>query len=222
MTDDASTDEPSGEPPQNPARSLLVVAAVLLVIGVPAALAWLYQERFLLTAAEYAWVSSQRAPLAGNGGDAAAAEPVLTLRRSRCFGECPAYELDVFASGRVEFRGEAFVCETAPPPAQVDPRSVRRLVDGMRAAGFANMPDYTRQDATDHHTVTVTLRDRGVVRTVEHYRGDAQAPRLLAWIEDRIDEVAGTSAWTGTWRDGQRRCEPRAVRAEPVGGSAGG
>ena len=30
---------------------------------------------------------------------------------------------------------------------------------------------------------------------VHHYQGDDAAPRLLKWIEDRIDEVSGSATW---------------------------
>jgi hypothetical protein len=197
------TDELSGLPKLTPQRTLVVVGAVLLMLGLLGALAWLYQTRIALTGPEQRWVSSQQAS-ASTSKSSLGDETVLTLRRSRCVeGFCPAYEVTIYGSGRVEFRGQAFVCEKAPPAGKVDPQSVKRLVDGLRAVEFLKMPSHTLNDVTDAPTSVVILKQGTSAHAVEHYHGDLRAPRLLTWIEDRIDEVANTSAWIGV-REGSR------------------
>jgi Domain of unknown function (DUF6438) len=134
----------------------------------------------------------------------------------RCMGTCPAYQLSIFGSGRVEFNGEAFVCEKRPATAQIDPASIQTLLKGLDIVAFDRMPDYTREDATDAPTATVTLKRPTGLHVVRHYRGDNSAPRLLNWIEDRIDEVAGSAPWTGVHEHHRRYCIEKDGTKRPI------
>ena len=131
---------------------------------------------------------------------------VVTLVRHTCFGTCPAYKVSVNASGRVEFHGEANVCEVRPAPIFVDASAVAQLVDGLTAVRFESMPSYTHEDVTDASSATITLRRHNTVHVVEHYHGDKAAPRLLNLIEDRIDEVSKSSRWVGSRKEFKREC----------------
>jgi len=175
-------------------RAIVVVGAVLLILGLLAAFSWLYDVRVFLTDVEHRWISSQRSSSTAVTEPPLGVDTVVTLRRTECYGFCPAYEVSIFGSGRVEFHGEAYVCEQAPAVATVDQSSVRQLVDGMLSVGFMQMPSYVHYVMSDAPTAIVTLRQGDSMHTVAHYHGDPQAPRLVSWIEDRIDEVARTSA----------------------------
>jgi len=120
---------------------------------------------------------------------------VVDLQRGQCYGRCPAYEVKINGSGRVEFHGVAFVCEKNPPQTKIDPLLVQQLIDGLNNISFFNIPNYTSYDVTDNPFASITLNMDGPSHKVEHYFGDRKAPRLLNMIEERIDEIAGTSKW---------------------------
>ena len=200
-----STDASEQDPLDIPSYPTAVVASTLLLFSLLFAVMWLYQYKLAPSAFENTWLASQRTP-PQQGSAPLDDDTVIILQRTRCFGRCPAYQVSIFGSGRVEFNGEAFVCEKGPTTAQIDPATIQTLLKGLDIVGFDGMPNYTREDATDAPTAIVTLERPTGLHSVRHYSGDGSAPRLLNWIEDRIDEVAGSAPWTGVHEHHGRYC----------------
>lgn len=193
-------DEPRARVP----TSFVILGAVLALGLILLAIYALYALKIAPTQSEALWFATQEKQ---NKHLAQAQDgTVVTLARQTCFGTCPAYRVSVYASGRVEFHGEAYVCDSRPAPILVDPSVVAQLVDGLTAVRFEKMPNYTRVDVTDNSSATITLRTPSAVHVVEHYHGDSAAPRLLSLIEDRIDEVSESSRWVGVRNDFNREC----------------
>jgi len=187
--------------PQEPifglGASWTIVASTIALFFILVGLDVLHESKVILSSQESAWLASQRSP-ASQAVTPLGDETIVSMQRLGCFGWCPQYEVSLFGSGRVEFRGHRFVCQKTPPFAQVDPGEVAALVRGFVNARFHEMPSYTDEDATDAETIQLTLKRAGSVHTVNHYEGDIEAPRILTWMEDRVDEVANTSTWIGT------------------------
>ena len=194
-------DEPRARVP----TSFVIVGAVLALGLMLLAIYALYALKISPLQTEALWFASQEKQ---NQHLAQAQDgTVVTLVRHTCFGDCPAYSVSVHASGRVEFHGEAYVCDSRPAPIVVDPGLVAQLVDGLTTIRFEKMPSYTRIDVTDHPGATLTLKTPNALHVVEHYHGDRAAPRLLNLIEDRIDEVSESSRWVGVQdKDFNREC----------------
>lgn len=192
--DDHSDDDLVSSQNQRPSTAVVggFIALLLLIGGI----AFLYSTKLAPTSLEQQWIISQQSSAPSN-------KPPLTdstqieLQRTQCYGTCPAYRVKIFGSGRVEFYGEAFVCQKMPKPVFINPASVQQLIDGLTTAGFFNMPDYTSYDVTDNPSAIITVNTESQSNRVEHYHGDAKAPRLLTLIEARIDEIANTEAWIG-------------------------
>lgn len=141
---------------------------------------------------------------------------VITLERGPCFGRCPEYTVTMYGSGRVEFEGRRYVCAEGHHTAKASPDGVRRLVAQMLAAGYFDL-DWTEGPlATNASTVRSSLRHSGQTRQIEHYLGDAGAPRLLATLEDRIDAVAGTWRWLPERKEHRRVCRKEDGTTEPL------
>ena len=186
-------------------RPLFVLGAVLAIWLGYGTIGYLYQSRVLLNKIEQTWDLSQAEAISSEG-QYLGEDTAVTLTRSGCYGTCPAYVVTIFGSGRVEFRGETYVCEKSPVATQIDSKLARRLVDGLQVVDFSKMSSYTHHDLIHGFMATVTLRQGGSEHKVEHYHGDANAPRLLSMIEERIDVVAGTSAWLGVREGWERLC----------------
>ena len=132
------------------------------------------------------------------------AAPVATLERTPCFGTCPVYEVSVLRNGTVRFLGKQHVKQQGSAAASVSPGAVDSLAAELEAAGYFQFADdyvldapECGQYATDSPTVTTSLTTNGRTKRIRHDYGCSGAPPELRRLEQRIDEVAGTSRWTG-------------------------
>jgi hypothetical protein len=130
--------------------------------------------------------------------------PVVTLERAPCFGTCPVYEVSVFRNGTVRFLGKQHVKQQGAASASISPGAVDSLVAELEAGGYFAFADEYVMDApacgryaTDSPTVTTSLNADGRTKRIRHDYGCSEAPPALARLEQRIDEVAGTSRWIG-------------------------
>jgi hypothetical protein len=207
--------QPDTEPTPGLRGPLVAIASVVALGLLAFAINELYVTGLAPSADELAWLKTQR-PAEHESLPTLTDQDVVTMRRSQCYGSCPAYEVTLRGSGQVDFTGEAFVCRRHVTAAAADPAGVARLFRGLEVLKFNSMPDFEHRDATDGETVTVTLTRSGSAHAVRHYYGDARAPRLLTLIEDRIDKLAGTAAWTGAPADGTVNCTLPDGRRKPV------
>ena len=134
----------------------------------------------------------------------------IVLVRTRCFGQCPAYELVIPRGGPVLVRGDRE--RAARAVARVPDAVLDSLGRQALAGGFFALPYSTSGDAdvcpvraTDHPTVTVRLVQGRQRTEVEHYAGCytsarpqrmAPAARALLALADAIDAAAGLGAAT--------------------------
>jgi hypothetical protein len=140
----------------------------------------------------------------GSGGSAGGtqqtvdATTLITLARSQCYGTCPVYSLTISGDGTVTYQGTQFVKVVGAASTQIQVSTVQALVDEMVQADYftLSVPTTCAQGIiTDAPTATTSLTLAGRSHTVENYHGNYCSPTALATIEDRIDEVAGSSQW---------------------------
>lgn len=137
--------------------------------------------------------------------DAGAADvPAVTLERRPCFGTCPVYSVAVAPDGTVRYTGKHHVAHTGEATAVIPAARVDSLVAELEAGGYFGFADDYVMDspacgryATDSPTVVTSVTRDGRTKTIRHDYGCFEAPRTLVQLERRIDEVAGTSRWTG-------------------------
>lgn len=192
--EDFSDDDLTPQPNQRQSNAMIgsFIALLLLVGGI----AFLYSTKLAPSSLEQKWITSQQTSVPSSTLPLTDSTEI-DLQRTQCYGTCPAYRLKIFGSGRVEFYGEAFVCQKTPNPTFINPALVRQLIDGLAAVNFFNMPSYTSYDVTDNPSAIITVNTNGQSHRVEHYFGDSKAPRLLTLIETRIDDIANTDTWIG-------------------------
>jgi hypothetical protein len=115
---------------------------------------------------------------------------VASLERGACNGACPTYVVRVFADGAVEFEGRRFTATKGLASDHLTAAQLAQLHEAFRAAAFDSLaPSYRDPHVADQAVITVTHG----AKTVAHSTGEAQ-PALKA-LEDRLDEVLGTSRW---------------------------
>jgi hypothetical protein len=124
--------------------------------------------------------------------------PVITLRRTSCFGPCPVYSLDIFEDGSIRYVGQAFVQVTGEQRAAIPPDAVRSLIsDFLKINYFALQDDY-EGNITDLPTTYTSLRLGARTKSIKDY---AHAPKELVELEYEIDRVANTHRWIDGGKD---------------------
>jgi hypothetical protein len=127
----------------------------------------------------------------------------ITLERTACFGRCPVYRLAVTPAGAMTYEGIANVRRIGAATGQVPADRVTSLLNELERADYFSFADsYTSNDlscgryATDLPTVITTVTLQGRTKRIVHDHGCA-APGALELLERRIDEVLGSSRFTG-------------------------
>jgi hypothetical protein len=138
------------------------------------------------------------------------------LRRTPCFGHCPAYTVEIAHDGKITWTGEKFVQTIGNAHAEVPPSDLRQLAHAANAARFFELdesgrfpsPDCTREPdgtmacssfvafCTDSSHAIITITRGGEAHTVDDAHCNNDNPRLLE-LEQLIDKVAGTRDWIG-------------------------
>ncbi len=126
---------------------------------------------------------------------------VITLARSTCFGECPAYSVTIDAKGNVTYDGKKSVRVEGPQSDRVPLSHVAALGATVERIGFFQLderyrfirtPDGGQISITDRPTTFVWVTNAGRSKSVEDYLG---APEGLKQLEKQIDETARTKRW---------------------------
>jgi|SoiMethySBSTD1v2_1073268.scaffolds.fasta_scaffold134971_3 hypothetical protein len=138
-------------------------------------------------------VCAQTAPVPG--------DTVITLERTTCGGECPAYRVSIDARGNVVYEGTEFVRVKGLQRDQISVAHVTALLETATRIGFFELreqyrfiqnPDATQRIVTDLPTAFVTVTREGQSRRVEDYLG---SPDGLKELESQIDGAARTKQW---------------------------
>jgi hypothetical protein len=133
----------------------------------------------------------------------------VSLRRSLCFGTCPAYSVEVRGSGEVLYQGIDCVAVRGEKSDTIPLARVRGLIAAFQRAGFFALKDSYRSRITDIPTFTLTVSVAGQTKVVEDYGGTAVGmPDDVRALEDEVDRAAATDRWT---YDGTRTCHGQAV-----------
>jgi ankyrin repeat protein len=127
----------------------------------------------------------------------------ITLIRTRCFGTCPSYQVEVDGSGAIVFHGGDFVLVPGKHTAHVPEASVRALLEAFQRADYFSAKDSYTASVTDNPTYITSLSIDGRSKKVIDYAGKmAGIPDSIQALEKKIDEVAGTERWLkGDGRD---------------------
>ncbi len=186
-------------------RAFVVLGATLVLMAAVPAAFWFNEVGLLPWSAELRWEnlrSQSTQPTAGS-----LSTDQVSLYRQGCFGPCPIYTVSVFASGRIEFEGSAFVCAKGLQSAQIERDVANKLLGDLESAGFFALTWTPGALIADAPSATTTLVRQGRTHRTERNHGDPHAPRILRRMEKVIDEIAGTARWLPIRIDGELICE---------------
>ena len=147
-------------------------------------------------------VRQQKTQQVNNPPDGDLKDLVVSLERTTCYGDCPAYKLTIYGDGRVEYEGTANVKLTNKKEGHVQPGDLKKILAAFDKANYFSIKPYTYDTCTctlctDMPTAITEIHAKGKSHRVEHYYGCRCAPRELWELEEGIDRIVGTEQWTG-------------------------
>ena len=120
----------------------------------------------------------------------------ITLERTACHGFCPVYTLTIQGDGTVVYEGEDFVKTRGRVEIIIPEEKIEQLLEEFEAIDYFALNDnYKERTITDAPSVITSITIDGKTKTIEHYRGDFNAPEELTRLEDKIDEIINTDQW---------------------------
>lgn len=125
-------------------------------------------------------------------GQTSIASPVVTLKRTHCFGTCPVYELSVFADGTVEWNGKQYVGTVGEASAMLSKQQVDDLIQTLAASRFSTFQNSYKSQTTDLPTTFLTFTYDGATKTVEDY---ASGPDELHRLELLVEQMSNSHRW---------------------------
>jgi hypothetical protein len=117
----------------------------------------------------------------------------VEVRRTQCFGTCPAYTVRVRGDGQIAWQGENFVQLKGAASGRVDPREALLMIGKFRAAGMWSLCEKYDRNITDVPT-TITTVHIGAQERVVFDRANG-APDWLRDLGREVDALADTHRW---------------------------
>ncbi|GAA4045397.1 hypothetical protein GCM10022409_34300 [Hymenobacter glaciei] len=122
----------------------------------------------------------------------ATAGPVLTFERTPCFGTCPAYSMQVYADGRVDYDGRHAVPLMGKRSLKLPAATVAEMLRLSREAHFETFEKEYLSGATDMPSTIVAIRQPdGSLRKV---KAEANIPEnvktYFTYLSTQFDQLA--------------------------------
>lgn len=128
---------------------------------------------------------------ASSGSESVPSDFRLELKRTACFGQCPAYSMSVNAEGLVEWQGELFVERKGKHIGKISRSAVASLYKRIQQSGFQQMKDsYDNPGISDLPSSIIALEVEGKRKKVVcRYDCPAEFQTLFKQLEAGIDTV---------------------------------
>ena len=106
--------------------------------------------------------------------------------------------MELRGNGEVTYRGNRFVLVKGVHKWNVDPATIKPLLELFRRANYFDLAGYYDSGVTDMPTYITRFSVNGLDKYVLDYDGEADGmPPVVTEIEDAIDTVARTASWIG-------------------------
>ncbi|RMH89403.1 MAG: hypothetical protein D6681_14535 [Calditrichaeota bacterium] len=115
------------------------------------------------------------------------------LKRTTCYGKCPAYQVTIHSDGTFEYIGEANVERLGEHTGRVNRWAFQQLCRFIKESDFMNLEDAYAAPAMDLPTVYTTVVMNGTQKRISNY-GNAGPAKLWA-IEQLIDKLLLEAQW---------------------------
>jgi len=112
---------------------------------------------------------------------------VITMKRTGCYGTCPAYHVEIHGDGTVMYTGLSYVAVPGEKNYTIPVSDVRKLLEKFQKTYFFSLNDSYVGTRTDYPSTTVTITINGKTKSVYDY---IAGPKSLKDLQNYIDEIA--------------------------------
>lgn len=120
----------------------------------------------------------------------------ITLKRTSCFGSCPAYSVEIQGDGTVTFNGGSFCLIAGQHHAKISRDDVENLMNQFRAANYFSAKDKYETGITDNPTYTTSIKFDSHDKQVIDYVGlQSGMPEAISALELGIDRAVEAGKW---------------------------
>ncbi len=117
---------------------------------------------------------------------------LISLEKTRCFGTCPVFTLEIYDDGAAILRGEENIHKIGEFRAALSKKQVKELVKEFRAKGFFTFEENYTSSASDLPTTYLSFTDKGITKKITDYD---QAPDALRELEAKVESYIGILTW---------------------------
>ena len=116
---------------------------------------------------------------------------MISLSKTVCFGECPAYDFTVYANGTAYYHGKEHVKKKGKFKAKISAAEINGLLNEAASADFFSLKDkYDNEYVTDLPTATTYLNYAGKSKKVVcRYNCDKRVNKVNNMIEKLIEST---------------------------------
>lgn len=135
---------------------------------------------------------------------------VIALERSRCYGSCPSYKIEIYGDGKFIYQGKDFVKTKGKVTGTVTTEQLEQIISEVEKARFFSMrSSYEKEGcttmATDSPWVYTSIQINKKKKSISHYTGCdggnkqfSSGLQRLKKLEDKIDAIVNIEKWIGT------------------------
>lgn len=117
---------------------------------------------------------------------------VISLTKTECFGECPAYTFDIYSDLSVSFEGRAFTAMEGVWESHVTHDQLKDLKAAFEEARFFTLKDRYYADYSDLPTTYLYYSNGTKEKKVMDYYG---APEKLKRLEEQVEDLIAKLDW---------------------------
>ncbi len=109
-------------------------------------------------------------------------EPIISMKRTACYGQCPVYSIDIFRNGNGVYNGKYFVQQIGKVNFRVTKEEIISIISKANEINFFEMKEQYAAPITDLPSCFVIIEGK----KVEDY---FDAPNELKELQQMIDNL---------------------------------
>ena len=111
---------------------------------------------------------------------------LFEMRKTMCYGECPAYTVKIFNSGKVIYKGEKFVPLEGVKEFSLNDEDLKLIKESIEKTNLFSLKDKYYKELTDRPTTYITYYQNDQTKEIFDYYG---APQKLKEMEQLIEDT---------------------------------